>query len=218
MALGRRVLRQHRPALAAGIDGPAAPLPGPYRLRRGPLEAKARLRHAGARAVPARGKSRRPALRRNHHQPRQPGVAAGDCSERRNAGRAVHQTRAVRQQAGLALPNRPLTPMESMTPQHEHVEAALRESEARYGLALTAGRMGSWETDLVARTRSWSKEGMALFGLDLVSGVGQVGGDADEYEAALHPEDRHLVQRYHDLADKRDSFLAEYRIVRPGGG
>src|SRR5450432_4604389 len=104
-----------------------------------------------------------------------------------------------------------------MTPQHEHVEAALRESEARYGLALTAGRMGSWETDLVARTRSWSKEGMALFGLDLVSGVGQVGGDADEYEAALHPEDRHLVQRYHDLADKRDSFLAEYRIVRPDG-
>ena len=104
-----------------------------------------------------------------------------------------------------------------MTPQHEHVEAALSESEARYRLALTAGRMGSWETDLVAGTRSWSKEGMALFGLDLVNGVGQVGGAADEYEVALHPEDRHLVRDYHELADKQDSFLAEYRIVRPDG-
>ena len=104
-----------------------------------------------------------------------------------------------------------------MTPQHERVEAALRESEARYRLALKAGRMGSWETDLVAMTRSWSKEGMALFGFDLVGGVGQVGGPADEYEMALHPEDRHLAHQFHELADKQDSFLAEYRIVRPDG-
>src|SRR5664279_2669454 len=56
----------------------------------------------------------------------------------------------------------------------------LRQSEARYRSALTAGRMGSWETDLVARTRTWSKEGMALLGIDLADGRGQVGGDADE--------------------------------------
>ena len=100
---------------------------------------------------------------------------------------------------------------------HEPVEAARRESEARYRLALTAGRMGSWETDMVARTRTWSKEGMALFGLELTDGQGCVGGDADEYENALHPDDRHLVQRFHELADKQDSFLVEYRIVRPDG-
>lgn len=97
------------------------------------------------------------------------------------------------------------------------VEAALRESEARYRLALTAGRMGSWETDMVARTRTWSKEGMSLFGLDLPGGRGRVGGESDEYENALHPDDRHLVRRFHDVADKQDSFLAEYRIVRPDG-
>ncbi len=99
----------------------------------------------------------------------------------------------------------------------ELAAAALRESEARYRLALIAGRMGSWETDLVARTRTWSKEGMDLFGIDLPEGHGQVGGEADEYEQALHPEDRHLVQRFHELADRQDSFLAEYRIVRPDG-
>ena len=95
--------------------------------------------------------------------------------------------------------------------------AALRESESRYRTALAAGRMGSWETDLVAATRTWSPEAMALFGISLADGRGQVGGDADEYEAALHPEDRHLLQRFHELADRQDSFAAEYRIVRPDG-
>ena len=96
-------------------------------------------------------------------------------------------------------------------------EAALRESEARYRSALTAGRMGSWETDLVAKTRTWSAEGMALFGLDLRDGRGQVGGAGDEYQAALHPEDRHLAEEFHRLADRQDAILAEYRIVRPDG-
>jgi PAS domain S-box-containing protein len=95
--------------------------------------------------------------------------------------------------------------------------AALRESEARYRTALAAGRMGSWETDFVAATRTWSPEAMALFGITLAGGRGQVGGAGDEYAAALHPEDRHLVQRFHALADQQDSFLAEYRIVRPDG-
>ncbi|MEP7303539.1 MAG: PAS domain-containing protein, partial [Caldimonas sp.] len=108
-------------------------------------------------------------------------------------------------------------PDPSPSRREEEVAAALRESEARYRMALTAGRMGSWETDLVARTRTWSKEGMDLFGLDLADGRGQVGGAADEYESALHPEDRHFVRRYHELADRQDSFFAEYRIVRLDG-
>ena len=97
------------------------------------------------------------------------------------------------------------------------VEATLRESEARYRAALKAGRMGSWETDLRAGTRRWSSEGMALFGFDLPGGRGIVGGDHDEYQAAMHPDDRHLVKRLHALADEVDSFPAEYRIVRPDG-
>ena len=102
-----------------------------------------------------------------------------------------------------------------MTP--DPVETALRESEARYRSALQAGRMGSWETDFTAGTRTWSQEGMALFGLDLPEGRGQVGGDDDEYAAALHPDDRHLAADFHALADRQDSFIAEYRIVRPDG-
>jgi PAS domain S-box-containing protein len=94
---------------------------------------------------------------------------------------------------------------------------SLRKSEARYRTALAAGRAGTWETDLVARTRTWSAEGMALFGLDLVEGRGRVGDETDEYVAALHPDDRHLAQHFHELADEQDAFPAEYRVVRPDG-
>ena len=96
-------------------------------------------------------------------------------------------------------------------------ELALRESEASFRSALKAGRLGSWQTDYVTMTRQWSQEGMALFGLDLPGGRGQVGGPHDEYANALHPDDRHLVQQFHDTADRQDSFVAEYRIIRPDG-
>ncbi len=94
---------------------------------------------------------------------------------------------------------------------------ALRASEARYRLAMTLGRMATWETDFVKRTRKWTPEGMELFGLSLPDGIGKVGGDEDEYRLALHPADRHLVNGYHELANRQDSFPAEYRIVRPDG-
>jgi PAS domain S-box-containing protein len=94
---------------------------------------------------------------------------------------------------------------------------ALAQSEARFRAALVAGRMGSWETDFTTCTRYWSREGMDLFGLALPDGRGKVGGADDEYVAAIHPEDRHRVVRFYELADQQESFDAEYRIVRPDG-
>jgi two-component sensor histidine kinase len=48
-------------------------------------------------------------------------------------------------------------------------------------------------------------------------GRGHVGGSHDEYWSALHPDDRHLMRRFHDLADNQDSFTSEYRVVWPDG-
>lgn len=96
-------------------------------------------------------------------------------------------------------------------------EESLRESEALYRSALAAGRMGTWQTDLINKTRLWTQEGMALFGLNLPDGRGHVGGDQDEYRSALHPDDRHLMQKFHELADKQDLFTSEYRTVWPDG-
>jgi two-component sensor histidine kinase len=58
---------------------------------------------------------------------------------------------------------------------------------------------------------------MALFGLSLADGRGHVGGDDDEYRNALHPDDRHLMRKFHELADRQDSFTSEYRTVHPDG-
>ena len=96
-------------------------------------------------------------------------------------------------------------------------EKALRASEARYRSAMMIGRMGSWEVDFVQGVRVWTPEGMALFGINLVDGLGHVGGETDELRQSIHPEDRHLLAQYHALANSQDSFPAEYRIVKPDG-
>ncbi len=93
----------------------------------------------------------------------------------------------------------------------------LAQSEARYRWALTAGQLVHWETDLIAGTRTWTKEAMALFGLSLTDGRGRFGGDADEFKLALHPDDRHLAKGFYELADQQDWFPVEYRILRPDG-
>ena len=101
----------------------------------------------------------------------------------------------------------------------ELIEAnqALWNTQSLYRSALAAGRLGTWETDLLAKTRLWTPEGMALFGIDIPGGRGHVGGDQDEYWSALHPDDRHLMQEFHELADSQDTFGSEYRVVRPDG-
>ena len=77
-------------------------------------------------------------------------------------------------------------------------EQTLLESMGLYRAALGAGKMGAWETDFVAGPRTWTEEGMDLFGISLPEGRGQVGGDSDEYALAIHPDDRHLIADYHD--------------------
>jgi PAS domain S-box-containing protein len=107
--------------------------------------------------------------------------------------------------------------LELKTQELSEANRQLHESQALYRSALSAGRMGTWETDLVAKTRLWTPEGLALFGINLPDGRGHVGGLQDEYWSALHPDDRHLMQKFHELAEKQDSFTSEYRVVWPDG-
>ena len=96
-------------------------------------------------------------------------------------------------------------------------EEALRASEARYRAAVITGRIGAWETNMVTRTRTWTTEGMQLFGLNLADGRGTVGGPNDEFQNALHPDEKHMMQQFHRTADQVDSYPCEYRIVHPDG-
>src|SRR3984957_1883008 len=74
------------------------------------------------------------------------------------------------------------------------LEDTLRKSEERYRSAMHLGRIGSWEVDFVTGIRSWTREGMSLFGINLSDGLGLVGGPSDELYEAMYPEDRHLLR------------------------
>ena len=96
-------------------------------------------------------------------------------------------------------------------------DEALRASEARYRAAVITGRISAWQTNMLTRTRTWTTEGMQLFGLDLVDGKGIVGGPNDEFRKALHPNDKHMMEQFHRTADELNPYPCEYRMVRPDG-
>ncbi|WP_050043919.1 HWE histidine kinase domain-containing protein [Bradyrhizobium sp. LTSPM299] len=120
---------------------------------------------------------------------------------------AVETSERLRVEKALALKTQELS----------EANRRLHNKQTLYRSALAAGRMGTWETDFVAKTRLWTPEGMLLFGINLPGGQGHVGGDQDEYWSALHPDDRPLVQKFHELADEQDSFTSEYRVVWADG-
>lgn len=93
----------------------------------------------------------------------------------------------------------------------------LRETEIRYRSALRVGRIGAWETDLVNLRRIWSDEGKSLFGLALPGPYGVVGGPADEWRLALHPDDAGVADEVCRTLAKQDRLQVRYRIRRPDG-
>lgn len=87
-------------------------------------------------------------------------------------------------------------------------------SEERLRLALDAGRMGSWQWNIVTGQVVWSATLEKIHGLV----EGSFGGTFEAYQRDIHPEDRERV-----LASIRNSVLLgqdhhlEYRIVWPDG-
>jgi PAS domain S-box-containing protein len=92
--------------------------------------------------------------------------------------------------------------------------ARLLESEQRRSLALAAGRMGSWEWDILADRYSWDDGQFRLFGLEPQSAH----LEAARVNALLHPEDAEQVRRSAaKAAATGGAYDAEFRIRRPDG-
>ncbi|HEY6355402.1 MAG TPA: PAS domain-containing protein, partial [Burkholderiaceae bacterium] len=101
---------------------------------------------------------------------------------------------------------------------YKRVEAALRESEERYALALTGSNEGHWMWDIGPGTLFVSAKLAEIFGLP---GGAQV-LPADKYFAAVpvHPDDRERVYRNRDdhLAGLTPRLDHEFRVIRPDSG
>ncbi len=98
----------------------------------------------------------------------------------------------------------------------EAAKRALEVSDHRLRMALDAGRMGSWEWDIVGERIIWSPELERLYGIP----EGSFGGTMAEYREHLHPDDRDsVVERFQTaLAERRPTHHSVHRIVRPDGG
>jgi PAS domain S-box-containing protein len=101
------------------------------------------------------------------------------------------------------------------TAELEQSTGRLQESEDRRNLALAAGRMGSWDWDIVRRDCVWDEGQKQIFGVDPASFVVTPASIGH----LVHHDDWKLIRKTLKQA-RRDagSYQIEFRICRPDGG
>ena len=93
-------------------------------------------------------------------------------------------------------------------------ERTLREYEERTEFALTAGRIGVWEVNMVNDHLTWSATMAALCGLTVESAPKSHG----EFLALVHPDDQRVLGRSIALTMTDDAaHAAEFRALWPDG-
>ena len=96
----------------------------------------------------------------------------------------------------------------------QRTQESLRASEERLELAQRAGRIGTFEWDILTGTMSWSATMEELYGLR----AGEFGGRYEDWKAAVHPNDQLRVEADYLRAVAEGSELdTEFRILRPDG-
>jgi len=105
--------------------------------------------------------------------------------------------------------------LEGQIRERESVEAALRESEERYSLVVTATNDGIWDWDLTSDLVYFSPRWKAIIGYK----DNEIANDLDEWQGRMHPADLDRVLRAHDdyLCGIVDQFEVEYRLRHKDG-
>jgi PAS domain S-box-containing protein len=112
---------------------------------------------------------------------------------------------------GLATLNAELT---NEIEERKRTVEALRESQERLRLALTAGRMGTWEWDIPTGQAHWSPELERIHGRE----PGELPSRVDAILNSIHPEDRTLVSAIAERSLKKNNeHRVEYRVLLPDG-
>jgi PAS domain S-box-containing protein len=100
------------------------------------------------------------------------------------------------------------------TKELEESNARLRESEHRRSLALAAGRMGSWDWDLVGKVCLWDEGQCRIFGVESKSFVPTL----DSVRPLIHPDDWHRIeQAFSSSSQQTGTFQTELRVMQPTG-
>ena len=95
----------------------------------------------------------------------------------------------------------------------KRTEAALRQSEEHLQLALNAGEISTWSSDLGSGFIG-SENYERLLGI----APGTFGGSFQDFLACIHPDEREYVQRaYEEAMRDRSSLEIEFRVLQPDG-
>jgi PAS domain S-box-containing protein len=93
---------------------------------------------------------------------------------------------------------------------YKQVEQALRESEERLRLALTAAQMVVWDMDLQRHQVLCSANALDIWGLQE--------GTAEDFFAVIHPDDRQgVMQAAQGAMAGEEPYMQEYRVIDPRG-
>lgn len=93
-------------------------------------------------------------------------------------------------------------------------EAALRESEARLRVALEAGKMATWDWDLVGKRIIWSEQLAPMLGLT----KGAFDGTFEAFIQLVHPVDRERVKAAMEHSVQEGAaYHIEFRMVHTNG-
>ncbi len=98
----------------------------------------------------------------------------------------------------------------------EERTVSLREGEERLRLAVEAGRIGTWETELATGITSRSPRAREIFGFD----PDEVATPLEDWGARIHPADRGRVLALYErvAAGSLSAYAETYRFLRPDGG
>jgi len=104
--------------------------------------------------------------------------------------------------------------LQSELAERKRAEEDLRQNHERLTLALDAGKMGSWDWDMVTNEMLWTPYHEIIFGYS----PGMPYRTYADWIDRVHPEDRSRVEALAQTAiDRRQDYGCEYRIIWEDG-
>ncbi len=93
-------------------------------------------------------------------------------------------------------------------------DEGLRESEERQHLALSAGKLATWDWDMSCGKMTWNDAQFEALGYE----VGEVEPSFDAWASRVHPDDREkTMELFMHAMEERGEYKADYRILWPNG-
>jgi PAS domain S-box-containing protein len=108
----------------------------------------------------------------------------------------------------------PLMALAAVIEERRRAEKAARQNEEHLAMAMKAAQMGTWEWNITGNTVKWSDETKRMFGRS----PGDPEETPEDFFAAVHPEDRLLIEQAINRAVIGGSpYEAEFRMLQPDG-